>query len=446
LTPIPLAELASIVGGELHGDGLITGFATDNREVKPGYLFLAIKGAKVDGHDFAGAAMANGAVGALVERPIEGPYVLVPNLVEALARFGRHFRDRFDGPVVGITGSAGKTTTKEFLASALSALGPVLKTVGNRNTEYTAPLLWAELAGETQAVVVEMAMRGFGQIAHLASFSRPTVGVITNIGYSHMEMVESREGIARAKAELIDALPSDGTVVLPQDDDFFGALREAAGERPVVTFGFAPASVCRVIDAVPEATGRSIVKGFFDNIPWQAEIPVLGRHLAANAAAAVATAVSLGLSPQEAADGLATAELPPLRMQLIDRDGVKVLLDAYNAAPPSMMAALETLAKLPSNGQRLAILGQMNELGDATAEAHRQVGRLVARMGLARVALVGPLAVHYREGALAAGMDSGRISMTDDPDQLKEFLAGSKPGDVVLIKGSRSLALEKVLE
>lgn len=195
------SELAGRLQSELFASAkiVVTGFATDNREVKPGDAFLAIAGARVDGHDFVEQALAAGASLAVVERPVDGPHIHVDNLVQALARLGASFRDSFSGPVVGITGSAGKTTTKELVASALSPLGEILKTEGNRNTEFTAPLLWPQIEPETAAVVVEMSMRGFGHIAHLAAFSRPTVGIVTNIGHSHLETVGNRDGIARAK-------------------------------------------------------------------------------------------------------------------------------------------------------------------------------------------------------------------------------------------------------
>jgi len=442
MTPLGLKDFAQIVGGSASGPGgKISGFATDNREVKPGDLFLAIKGAKVDGHDFAADAIARGAVAVLAERPVDGPHILVSNLVDALAKLGSHFRDQFHGPVVGITGSAGKTTTKEFLAAALSPLGSVLKTVGNRNTEYTAPLLWAELTPRTKVVVVEMAMRGAGQIAQLASFSRPNLALITNIGFSHLEMVGSREGIAKAKAELLEALPAEGVAILPRDDDYFEFLRGYAGKRVQLTFGAHAESDCRVIDVAVDAGFGSVVRGFFADIPWQARIPVLGRHLAVNAAAAVATAAALGLSPQEAADALGEAELPPLRMQVLDRRGVKILLDAYNAAPPSMIAAIETLAEMPAAGRRLAVIGEMKELGEHTEEAHRQIGRAIGKAGLDEVLFVGePMKFAMEE---AAGV---KCAWAGDSGPAKAFVESAKEGDVLLIKGSRALALEKAVE
>ena len=435
MNPISLQKLAQIAGGELHVDtpALVSGFATDSREAGPGVLFLAIKGAKVDGHDFDEQVLAKGATGILAERPVMGPHILVPNLVDALARLGTYYRDSFSGSVIGITGSAGKTTTKEFVAAALSPLGEILKTEGNRNTEYTAPLLWPEVTPETHAVVVEMAMRGKGQIAHLASFSKPTVGVVTNIGWSHASEVGSREGIAEAKSELLLALPQDGIAILPRDDEFYGTLEKAAGNRQIYTFGSTESADCRVIGLQSQGWEGSVINGFFADIPWQAKIPYLGKHLAQNVAAAVCTAAALGLAPQEAADALGDAEIPPMRMQVLEKDGVKILLDAYNASPASMKGAIETFMELPVEGKRVAILGQMNELGDESDRAHRELGEFVKSLNLA-VLTFGPLAVGYELG-----------EPVESISDLKSQISDLKAGDAILIKGSRSLELEKVL-
>lgn len=425
------------MGAENHAPGVaITGFATDSNELRPGDLFLAIRGNRVDGHDYVPQALAAGAVAALVERPVTGPYLLAPNLVDALAQFGRSLREEFEGPVIGLTGSAGKTTTKEFLAAALSTLGEVVKTPGNRNTEYTSPLLWAEVGESTRAVVVELAMRGQGQIRHLAEVSKPTLGVITNVGYSHLLQVGSRAGIADAKGELLEALPSGGACVLPADDDYLGHLRRLAGSRPILTFGFAEDADCRVESYRADSFHRAIAKGRCEGEKWEAVLPVAGRHIAANVAAAILAAYLLGVRSQSAADAIGQAGLPPMRMETRDRNGATILLDAYNAAPPSVLAALETLLDVPIQGRRLAILGEMRELGETSESAHRAVGRAAAKLD--DVVFVGETAGVMRE---AAG--KGSVGTIDDARLL---LAEAGSGDVVLIKGSRALELERVLE
>lgn len=448
MNPIPLDELARMVGGEIFGarpGSTIEGFATDSREVRPGDLFIAIRGERVDGHDFAEAVMQAGAVAILAERAVPGPHVLVPNVVGALAGMAASFRNRFPGPVVGVTGSAGKTTAKEFLAAALSPLGSILKTTGNRNTEYTVPLLWPEIEEGTRAVVVEMAMRGFGQIAHLASFCRPTVGVITNVGYSHLSEVGSREGIAIAKAELLAALPSDGVAVLWSNDDYVGFLRSRA-PKEIVTFGFEPRAGVRLTGYRPLDWHRSQVTGSAFGSPFEMELPAVGRHIALGAAAALAVAVRLGVPIDRAAASVTMATLPPMRMEIIEWNGATILLDAYNAAPPSVLAAIQTLAEAPHAVRRRAVLGDMRELGASTEEAHRAMGRYVVDYSLDDVCFFGDATRLAEEEAIHLGMSRSRVHRADSLGEVAEFLSRVQPGDAVLIKGSRALELERALD
>lgn len=437
-----LDELAIRLRADLQADGArpVTGFATDHREVSPGDLFLAIRGAKFDGHDFAEAAVAAGAVAVLAERPVNVPHLRVDHLVEALARMAASFRSEFVGPVVGITGSAGKTTTKEFVAAALEPIGPVLKTHGNRNSEYTSPLLWAELSGH-RAAVVEMAMRGFGQIAHLASFSLPTMGIVTNIGWSHLEMVGNREGIAQAKGELLEALPPDGTALIWAEDDYAEALRAKAGR--VRTFGFSEVADCRIERFEALNPRQGWVAGTVDEERWETTLPGIGRHMALNAAAAVLAAVQLGIGAQDAAIRIGQAQLPGLRMEVREIGGVQLIVDTYNSAPPAVIAALEALADLPCEGRRLAVLGQMNELGEYAEEAHRSVGRALANSGIEEALTIGDLAKWISEAATEAGLE--KVRHTSSLDDVRTFLEAARPGDLVLVKGSRALGLERAL-
>ena len=427
MRPFCAAEVAGRMGAQDNAPGaVVTGFATDSRGVVPGDLFLAIRGEKVDGHAYVGQAVANGAAAALVERPVAGPHLLVDDVVEALARFGRSLRDEFAGPVVGLTGSAGKTTTKEFLAAALSPLGEVVKTVGNRNSEYTSPLLWADVTPETRAVVVEMGMRGFGQIAHLASIHRPTMGLITNVGWSHLLQVGDRAGIARAKGELLMALPDDDPCLLPADDDYLGELKRTAGGRPVLTFGIAEGADCRVLERrfVSMSQAFTKVRCLGEEVSFSTPA---GRHIAIDASAAILAARILRVPLAKAAGALSHVVLPPNRMEAVQRNGATILLDAYNAAPNSVLAALDTLFEMPVAGRRLAVLGEMKELGSATEEGHRMVGARASKLD--DVIFVGETAGLMRE---AAG--KGR---TGDLDDVRAFLGELQEGDVVLVKGSR---------
>lgn len=431
----------------------------------PGDLFLAIVGERADGHEFIPQVFAAGAVGALTTRPVDGPHVLVPDIVGALEKLGayyrrqlsnarristpqapssktNHFKEGGSDIVVGITGSAGKTTTKEFVAAALSPLGKILKTQGNRNTEYTAPLMWADLEPDSKAVVVEMAMRGFGQIAHLASFSRPTIGVVTNIGYSHMLQVGDREGIARAKAELLDALPEDGVAVLWAEDEYLGTLL-AHCACPALTFGFSGNADCHISSYQALSWTSSRILGVFREEHFDAELPAVGRHIALGAAAALTVAGVVGVPLKAAADALRHAELPPMRMEVRELNGANVLLDTYNASPPSMAAAIDTISELPCDGRRLAVIGEMKELGDYAEEAHRELGRTLAAAGLDEVIFYGELTVLSYQEAKNRGLVVHQAHTLDD---VREFLRKAGDGDSVLVKGSRSLELEKAME
>lgn len=443
MKPLPLRQFAEIVGGRLSGCAPsaapdITGFATDSRDVRPGDAFIAIVGANVDGHDFAGKAFASGALAVLAEREVPGCCIVVDSIVGALARLGNHYRRQFAGPVIGITGSAGKTTTKEFLAAALRPLGTVLKTEGNRNTEYTSPLLWPEFDGTQRSAVVEMGMRGFGQIAHLAGISEPDVGIITNIGWSHIELVGSREGIARAKGELLEALPSGGVAVLWHEDEYLGSLRTKA-RCAVSTFGFEEGATCRITAYHAAGWTSSHISGTMHGERWEAHLPTVGRHIALNAAAALTAAAACGVDLRDAAEAMGDATLPPNRMEILEYNGATIVLDAYNASPPSMIAALETLAATPSKGRRLAVLGQMNELGEMSEQGHREVGEVAASLGLDVVAIYGEKAQAMHSVA------PERFAYARSLDEVKRLLLDLQPGDTVLMKGSRSLELEKAV-
>ncbi len=441
MKPILVQDFAQRCRGSIHGNWqapAFAGFALDNREVKPGDLFLAIKGANVDGHSFVSQALASGAVGAMVERPVDGPHILVDNLVNGLGRFGRSRREEFFGPVIGITGSAGKTSTKEFVAAALSPLGPILKNTGNRNTEYTSPLVWAELDNTHRAAVIEMSMRGFGQVAHLAAVSEPNIGIVTNIGNAHAEMVGSREGIAKAKSELLEALPPTGNAIIWAEDDFTDLLK-GRSRAPVLTFGFGP-SDCQVLRYKAISWTEAHVEGTLKGKPWHAKLPSVGRHMALNAAAAILAAHCTGVPVQEAADALASAVLPPMRMEIIVLNGATIVLDNYNASPPSMAAAIETLSEIPASGRRLAVIGEMRELGPESAAGHRNVGEALGKSKVDSVLFYGEAT---KEAARSSGLKN--VAFAASLADVTEFLRTVRAGDVVLIKGSRALELEKAL-
>jgi UDP-N-acetylmuramoyl-tripeptide--D-alanyl-D-alanine ligase len=442
---LSLSEIARRCGGQFNGeDAFASGFATDNREIKPRNVFIAIKGERVDGHDFVPSAFASGAVAVLVEKPIHGRYILVENVVQALANLARSFREEFSGPVIGITGSAGKTTTKEFTASACESLGRVLKTEGNRNSEFTGPLLWPDLTPDTKVVVTEMGMRGFGQIAHLASFNKPTIGVVTNVGYSHVEMVGTREGIATAKAEMLAELPINGVAVLYSEDEYLGNLIAVAGDRKIRTFGAGGNADCQVTGYQPIDWFSAKVEGVLDGNKWQLTMPTVGRHIANNVAAALLAATEAGVSVQEACAGIEKAKLPPLRMEIRDFQGGTLVLDNYNSNPPAVLAAITTLEEVPTEGKRIVVLGTMRELGDESEEAHRSIGRRLSKAKVDQIFVFGDETQYIELEYTKRGGDSSRFERLSSLDDLRSKLSFVGVGDTVLVKGSRALEMEKV--
>lgn len=442
-----LGEIAAWTHGVAIGDPLleVTGFALDSREARPGDMFVAIKGDQVDGHTYVQKALEQGAVASLVESEVDGPHVRVTHVVEALSLLAQHFRDQYHGPVIGVTGSVGKTTTKELLAAALSPLGPVAKTEGNRNTEWSGPLLWPEIQNPA-AVVVEMGMRGMGQIAHLAGFHKPTLGLVTGIGWSHAALVGGQEGIARAKAELLQALPSDGLAVIAQGP-FLGLL-QSLSHAPTVVFG----------DSGPNLDGEviSYQPGIPAHATWrvgdvilEGKLPVPGSHIAFNIAGVLLVARELGVSPALAIEALAETRLPGGRFDIVQAAGATWVLDMYNAAPDSMEASLKTVRELAVERPLVLVLGEMRELGPFARSAHEDIGKLVAELSPAKlIVLDGPgqsgMAGVLAQSAIQAGLEAKRVHKPSDHAGIRALLEDVE-GCVVLVKGSRAVELERAL-
>jgi UDP-N-acetylmuramoyl-tripeptide--D-alanyl-D-alanine ligase len=400
----------------------------------------------MDGHDYIEAAAANGAKAALASKEIDAPLPMlrVDDVRSALAAIAAHIRSGFTGPVIGVTGSMGKTTVKEFIAAGLDSQGRVLKSEGNQNTEFGLPMTWIRLEPEHKYAVLEMGMRGRGQIAHLASFSCPTVGVITALGSAHVGELGSLQAIAEAKSELLSALHEEGLAVIPSEGQFDDVLRAAAKCR-VATFGNGPGAGVRVNKSVGD-TAKNLtafaveVKGQ----TFEGEVPGLGDHQAKNAAAAIAVFAGLGLPLDECINFMARAKVPGLRLHAKDFNGATLLIDIYNSSPESCIESLRVLASTPTEGSRVAILGDMLELGECTERAHREIGAEASRLRLDRLSLVGR-AVHWtREEAIKLGFE-GRIDHYGSAEEAARAIAALEPGDVLLIKGSRGMELEKTL-
>ncbi|MGC1453667.1 MAG: UDP-N-acetylmuramoyl-tripeptide--D-alanyl-D-alanine ligase [Nitrospirota bacterium] len=433
----------------------IKGVSIDSRTIREGELFVAIKGDRFDGHDFVPEVIKRGAWGALVERTVlEDKFSVLGGLknilpvedtLTALQEMAYSHRRTFAVPVVGITGSNGKTTTKEMLAGILQQLGPVLKNEGNLNNHIGVPLTLLRLNAGHKAAVVEMGMSALGEIDTLARFIGPDVGVITNIGPAHLEFLKSMDLVAQAKGELFNHLKSDGMAVLNADDRFFDTLKKKFGGR-VLSFGIEEkADVCatdiRQEQNFTDFTIRS------DGSTVNVRLRAVGKHNVYNALAAAAAALAVGMSIDAVKYGLDDFMPAALRSELRQVQGRTVLVDCYNANPASMDAALATLGSLRSGGRAIAVLGDMLELGKVSVEAHRTIGATAARLGVDLVITLGPLAKHVGEGAIDAGMSKDRVleaaSQIEAAVLLKKL---SRPGDAVLIKGSRGMKMEKILE
>jgi UDP-N-acetylmuramoyl-tripeptide--D-alanyl-D-alanine ligase len=444
-----LSEIARAVGGRLEGsDVTVGGVAADGREVRPGDLFVALAGDRVDGHEFVEQARAAGASAALAVRSLPDiPTVIVEDTGAALLALASDERDRIDAPVVGITGSTGKTSVKDFTASVLGSRFRVWASPRSFNTEVGVPLTLLNAPADAEAIVLEMGSRGIGHIATLCEVARPQIGVVTSVGLAHMEMFGSLETVAAAKAELVEALPEDGIAVLNADDPIVRAF-DARTKASVLRYGVAADADVRGEDVSLDPTGRPSFTLHTPDGTERVELPVPGEHMAWNALAAAAVGVALGLSAGECAAGLKDALVSPWRMEVFDAaGGVRVLNDAYNANPTSMAAALKAARWMAQEGRSIAVLGEMAELGTHALVEHERVGELVARLGIDHLIVVGERATAIAIGAEREGVEPERIVRVQTVEAAVAAVRKlAHAGDVVLLKGSRVAGLERVAE
>jgi UDP-N-acetylmuramoyl-tripeptide--D-alanyl-D-alanine ligase len=433
----------------------IKGISIDSRTVREGELFIAIRGERYDGHDFVPDVIRKGAWGAIVDRSaLEAKYadisglrniIPVEDTLFSLQEMALMHRKKFTVPLIAVTGTNGKTTTKEMLASILLQRGPVLKNEGNLNNHIGVPLTLLKLEARHKAAIIEMGMSGLGEIETLARLALPSVGVITNIGPAHLQFLGSMDRVAQAKGELLQTMRSDGTAVLNADDRYFTALRNKYSGR-VLSFGIDGPADVQARDIV-QARGLTDLALHADGRSVLVRLRTVGRHNVYNALAAAAAALATGLPLETVKFGLEEFRPVAMRSELKVLNGRTVLADYYNANPASMKAALETLASLTGGKRAVAVLGDMLELGDAEVEAHRETGRTVFRLGIDLLICVGPLARHIAEGAVAAGMARNRVFEAETTARAAEILREhSRSDDTVLVKGSRGMKMERVLE
>ena len=455
---LSLAEIAEILGGELRlidsdsAETIVDGTVdTDSREMSPGSIFVAKPGETTDGHRFVGAAVDAGAVLAIVERPVDVAVsqIIVEDAVRALADLARavvaRVRDEGELRIVGITGSNGKTTTKNFLARIFSDEGDTVAPVRSYNNEVGAPLTMLRVTAGTRYLVSEFGAAGPGSIAHLAGLVEPDVAVVLMVGLAHAGGFGGIEATARAKAELVQAARRGGVAVLNRDDPRVWAMRELAEERgmSVVSFGQSSDADVRAEDVAVTAagTGCTVVRAE-ERLPLR--LQVLGAHHVSNALTAIAAAGVLGVQTADAVARLETVELAERwRMQPMGNERVRIINDAYNASPDSMAAALRTLAQITGPDERtVAVLGAMSELGEAAGEEHDRIGLLAVRLNIRRIVVVGPEARRLYLAAVGEGSWDSEAVHLPDQDAAFEYLRGElRDGDRVLVKSSNSVGL-----
>lgn len=453
MIPFTLSSIAALTGGRVRGCAdpdsiVVTGDAvTDSREAQPGSLYVARIGEHADGHRFVADAARRGAVAALTSRPVEDavPHVVVADTQDGFAAISRAVVDAVPGlVVVGITGSSGKTSTKDILGQVLARLGPTVAPVGSYNSEVGVPLTVCRITPDTRYLIVEMGARGVGHIRYLTTMAPPRIGVVLNVGTAHVGEFGSRAAIAQAKSELPAALPPDGLAVLNADDPVVAAM--AAGTRArVVRVGRADSAQVRAVDIRLDDAGRAAFTLACPDGAVEVELGLVGEHHVGNALAVAAVARECGMALPELAAALAAARpVSRWRMEVTERpDGVTVVNDAYNANPDSMRAALRTLARLAdgAGGHRrsVAVLGSMLELGAESDAGHAEVGELVRTLGIDELVVVGELALPL---AAAAKGDATAVHVVPDATAAEGLLARTvTPGTVVLFKSSRDAGL-----
>ncbi len=416
-----------------------TGWSVDTRTLASGDLYFALRGPNHDGHDYARLAAQKGAVGVVVEKPTGAPReLLARDSLAALQMLAAWARRRWGGTAIGVTGSAGKTTTKDAIAHLVSADRPIGKTTGNLNNHVGVPLSILRLPAECRAAALEIGMNHAGEIRELSAMARPNIGVVTNVGYAHVEFFGSIEGVAAAKRELIESLPADGVAVLNADDERVYAFRERHPGRSL-TFGFSERA-----DVRAEAVEFSASGVRFRAVGVDFEAQIAGRHGVMNLLAALAVSHALGIAPERLKEAVHSFSPGAMRGERMVHNGVTVWNDCYNSNPEAAQSMIDVLRETPA-GKRIAVLGEMLELGGASEALHRQVGTYAAGKGIDLLIGVQGMAQAMIEAARGAGLPATRF--LDDPAEAGQLARGeARPGDAVLFKGSRGVHIERALE
>lgn len=443
MIPMTFKETAQAVKSSSVLDGTYDCICTDTRKITPGCLFIAIKGDNFDGHDFAAKAVESGAKAVICEKDcgLGDSQILVENTRLALLDLAGHYRSKFNIPVIGITGSVGKTTTKEMTHTVMSSKYNTLKNEGNLNNEIGVPLTLFRLDETHEAAVIEMGMSGFDEISRMTKAVRPDVAIISNIGVSHIEKLGSREGILKAKLEILHGMKADAPVILNGDDDML--VTADAGEHPVIYYGVENVnSFYKAFDITSKESETEMSVGSA-NGSGKVSLPFPGRHNVYNALAAVAAGMQFGISVQDGLDALKGYVPAGMRQRINKKCGITFIEDCYNASPDSQAAALAVLSGM--NAERtIAVIGDMLELGDVSVDAHYGVGKKAAENKIDAVFTYGERSLETAKGARDGGIADVR-SFNDKEELSKELSAYLKEGDAVLFKASRGMKLEDVI-
>jgi UDP-N-acetylmuramoyl-tripeptide--D-alanyl-D-alanine ligase len=448
---LSLAQIAAFADGSVasgNAETLVSRVSTDSRTLQAGDLFVPLRGENFDGHKFIQQAAERGAVGAMVEESWRGNapenfgLIRVAHTLVGYQTLAANYRASLPLKVIAITGSNGKTTTKDFVAATLARKFRVTKTEGNFNNHVGLPQTMLAANREDEIAVWEIGMNHPGEIAALAKLAAPDVAIITNVGVAHIEFMGSREAIAEEKGALAEAIASDGTLILNAEDAFTDSIAKRTAAK-IILAGIEKGSV-RATEITQHSTGSefTILEGAHR---CRAQLPVPGIHMVQNAMLAIAAGRVFGLSLEECAVGLASTPLTKARLQIREIDGIQFIDDSYNANPDSMKAALRTLVELDADGRRIAVLGEMGELGAESERGHREVGEAAAALRVDELIAVGGIGAAIARAAEKAGLE--KSIAVDSPKEAAELLERSAaPGDLVLIKGSRSARMERVLE
>ncbi len=447
---LSLTEVAKVTAADTNSDAEIffEGVSTDSRKIKHGELFVALKGENCNGESFAKDALNKGGAAVMVSKTAkripDGIVLKVDDTLTAYRQIAGAWRNRFDIPIVAVTGSNGKTTTKDLTAAALNGLGHVQKTSGNFNNEIGVPMTLLELREKHNAAVVEIGMRGLGQIETLAKVVKPTIGIVTNVSEAHIELLGSIENIAKAKSELVEAIPLGGTIILNADNPHTAAMKNLAGAGVnVVTYG---------LENEADLNAKNILIGSvateftltYRGEDFDFEIPMLGSHNVSNSLAAIAAGLTCDLNVEEIQRGISTLTTTKMRFEVIRRDGLTIVNDAYNASPASMRVAIKTTSEIYS-GRLIAVLGDMMELGDISEKVHREIGEELVENKFDVLITLGDLGKFIAAGARDAGLEK-IYSFDTHEDAAKKILELVRDGDTILFKASHVMHMEKIIE